>query len=114
MLDFPIYFSYTKSYVVRSFLRYIPNRSGRYKINNKVERSSRRKNTVSRKFINNVRKFREQFLMSKAELAREAGLSVLTVDRVERGRMCRMATKRKIIKALGFAISDKNRVFGKS
>jgi len=52
--------------------------------------------------------------MSKAELAREAGLSVLTVDRVERGRMCRMATKRKIIKALGFAISDKNRVFGKS
>ncbi len=50
--------------------------------------------------------------MSKTELAKAAGLSVLTVDRVERGEECRMATKRKIIKALGFNLGDKNRVFG--
>ncbi len=61
---------------------------------------------------NNVRKLREQLLMSKAELAKAAGLSVLTVDRVEQGKACRMATKRKIIKALGLNLSDKERVFG--
>jgi len=62
--------------------------------------------------MNNVRKLREQLLMSKAELAKAAGLSVLTVDRVESGRTCRMATKRKIIKALGFGLGDKEKVFG--
>ncbi len=60
---------------------------------------------------NNVKKLREQLLMSKAELAKAAGLSVLTVDRVERGKTCRMATKRKIIKALGLNLVDKDRVF---
>nr|HQH80900.1 XRE family transcriptional regulator [bacterium] len=49
--------------------------------------------------------------MSKAELARKAGLSALTIDRVERGMPCRMDTKRKIILALGMKLSDKNRVF---
>jgi len=60
---------------------------------------------------NNVMKFREELLMSKAELARKAGLSALTIDRVERGMPCRMDTKRKIILALGMKLSDKNRVF---
>ena len=60
----------------------------------------------------NVRRFREQLLMSKAELAKAAGLSVLTVDRVESGRICRMATKRKIIKALGLTLAEKDKVFG--
>ncbi|HLG18311.1 MAG TPA: helix-turn-helix transcriptional regulator [Bdellovibrionota bacterium] len=60
---------------------------------------------------NNVRKFREQLLMSKAELAKAAGLSVLTVDRVEGGKLCRMATKRKIIKALGLTLAEKDKVF---
>ena len=35
---------------------------------------------------NNVRKFRMERMMSKAELARRAGLSTLTVDRVEKGK----------------------------
>ena len=61
---------------------------------------------------NNVRKLREQLLMSKAELAKAAGLSVLTIDRVEGGLDCRMSTKRKIIRALGLSLGDKNRVFG--
>ncbi|MBW2701026.1 MAG: XRE family transcriptional regulator [Deltaproteobacteria bacterium] len=50
--------------------------------------------------------------MSKAELARKASLSALTIDRVESGHKCRMDTKRKIILALGLKISDKDQVFG--
>jgi len=60
---------------------------------------------------NNVQKIREQQLMSKAELARKAGLSALTIDRVEGGMSCRMDTKRKIILALGFKLSEKEKVF---
>jgi DNA-binding XRE family transcriptional regulator len=60
---------------------------------------------------NNVRKIRESLLMSKAELARKAGLSALTIDRVESGYNCRMDTKRKIILALGLRLSDKDKVF---
>ncbi len=62
---------------------------------------------------NNVRKIREGLLMSKAELARRAGLSVLTIDRVEKGMVCRMDTKRKIILSLGLQLSDKDKVFRK-
>jgi DNA-binding XRE family transcriptional regulator len=51
-------------------------------------------------------------MMSKAELARKAGLSTLTIDRVEAGRRCRLDTKRKILLALGLKVSDKDRVFG--
>jgi len=51
-------------------------------------------------------------MMSKAELARKAGLSTLTIDRVEAGRPCRLDTKRKILLALGFKVTDKDRVFG--
>ena len=49
--------------------------------------------------------------MSKAELARKAGISPLTIDRVERGAPCRMATMRKIILALNLDIADRERVF---
>lgn len=59
----------------------------------------------------NVKHFREELLMSKAELARKAGLSALTIDRVENGMPCRMDTMRKIILALGLKLSDKERVF---
>jgi DNA-binding XRE family transcriptional regulator len=61
---------------------------------------------------NNVQSFRESLMMSKAELARKAGLSTLTIDRVEAGRPCRLDTKRKILLALGLRISDKDRLFG--
>jgi DNA-binding XRE family transcriptional regulator len=49
--------------------------------------------------------------MSKAELARNAGVSPLTIDRIEKGKGCRMETKRKIILALGLKLADKSRVF---
>ena len=62
--------------------------------------------------INQVQRFREAQMMSKAELARKAGLSTLTIDRLEAGRPCRLDTKRKVLLALGLRISDKDRVFG--
>lgn len=60
---------------------------------------------------NNVRRFREELLMSKAELARKAGLSALTIDRVEKGMQCRMDTMRKILLALGLKLTDRDKVF---
>jgi DNA-binding XRE family transcriptional regulator len=61
---------------------------------------------------NNVQVLREERLLSKAELARRAGVSALTIDRVERGEECRLDTKRKIILALGLRVPDKDQVFG--
>jgi len=60
---------------------------------------------------NTVKRIREGLLMSKAELARKAGVSPLTIDRVERGKDCRMETKRKIILTLGYRLSDKKKIF---
>lgn len=60
---------------------------------------------------NNVRQCREELLISKAELARKAGLSALTIDRVEKGMQCRMDTMRKILLALGLKLTDKEKVF---
>jgi DNA-binding XRE family transcriptional regulator len=61
---------------------------------------------------NGVREARIERMMSKAELARRAGLSVLTIDRVEKGLESRMDTKRKILEALGLSLNDRVRVFG--
>lgn len=63
------------------------------------------------KRANRVQRLREERLLSKAELARRSGLSVLTIDRVERGSPCRLDTKRKIILALGLKVSEKDQVF---
>jgi DNA-binding XRE family transcriptional regulator len=60
---------------------------------------------------NNVKRLREAKMLSKTELARLAGISPLTLDRIEKGKSCRMATKRKILVALGLKITQKNRVF---
>ncbi|NQU15875.1 MAG: helix-turn-helix domain-containing protein [Desulfobacteraceae bacterium] len=60
---------------------------------------------------NDLRKTREALLMSKAELARKAGVSPLTIDRVEKGMDCRVETKRKVLLALGFDLSEKHKVF---
>ena len=60
---------------------------------------------------NKVKFIRESKLMSKSELARKSGVSALTIDRVERGEICRMETMRKIILALGYSLEEKNKVF---
>jgi DNA-binding XRE family transcriptional regulator len=61
---------------------------------------------------NSLKKIPESLLMSKAELAREANVSPITITRIEQGMPCRMETKRKILLALGFKLSDKNKIFG--
>ena len=61
---------------------------------------------------NRLRETRIEKMMSKAELARRANLSVLTIDRVEKGLGCRMDTKRKILEALGLSLADRVRVSG--
>jgi DNA-binding XRE family transcriptional regulator len=66
------------------------------------------------KVKNAVRKLRTERMMSKAELARRAGLSTLTIDRVERGMKARMDTKRKILEALGLKPTDRMMVLGDS
>ena len=70
------------------------------------------KDGTGKKKSNRVRKTRIEQMMSKAELARRANLSVLTIDRVEKGFGCRMDTKRKILEALGLSLADRVRVFG--
>ncbi len=61
---------------------------------------------------NKLQVIRESLMMTKAELARKAGISTLTIDRVEAGRPCRLDTKRKILQALRLRIDDHDRVFG--
>lgn len=60
---------------------------------------------------NNLRKIREARLISKMELARLAGVSAATIERIEQGENCRMETKRKIILALGYTLAEKQQVF---
>lgn len=61
--------------------------------------------------VNNVRTIRESKMMSKAELARKANVTVQTIDRIERGNDCRLDTKRKIILALGYKLGDRSKIF---
>ena len=59
---------------------------------------------------NSVRQIREAKMMSKAELARKADVTVQTIDRIEKGNECRLDTKRKIILALGYKLADRTRI----
>jgi DNA-binding XRE family transcriptional regulator len=60
---------------------------------------------------NRVRAIREGRLMTREELADRAGVSPRTVWSVEAGYPCRLVTKRKIIRALGVAKREHERVF---
>ena len=61
---------------------------------------------------NSLKKIRESLLMSKAELSRKANVSPVTIARIEKGYPCRMETKRKLLLALGFKLSEKSKIFG--
>jgi DNA-binding XRE family transcriptional regulator len=61
---------------------------------------------------NSLKIIRESLMMSRTELARKAKISPFTITRIENGMPCRMETKRKIVLALGYKISEKNKVFG--
>ena len=60
---------------------------------------------------NQLYEIRESMLLSKSELARKANVSPITIARIEDGKPCRMETQRKILRALGFKLSDKDKVF---
>ena len=60
---------------------------------------------------NRVRKIRKKLMLSKAELARKAEVTVQTLDRIENGNECRLKTKRKIILALGYQLAEASRIF---
>jgi DNA-binding XRE family transcriptional regulator len=51
-------------------------------------------------------------MYSRSELARKAGVSPMTIERLEKGEDCRLDTKRKILLALGLSIEDKDKIFG--
>jgi DNA-binding XRE family transcriptional regulator len=60
---------------------------------------------------NRVREFRENKLMTQAQLARKARVALRTIHSVEKGMNCRMDTKRKILLALGLRFEDKDMIF---
>ena len=60
---------------------------------------------------NSLKEVRENLMISKAELSRNANISPLTITRIERGKSCRIETKRKIVLALGLKLSDSKEVF---
>ena len=51
---------------------------------------------------NPLKLVRERLLISRSELARKASLSVMTLQRIEKGKPCRLDTKRRLVNALGF------------
>jgi len=60
---------------------------------------------------NRLKEYREKNLISKSELARKAGITLVTLDRIEKGYPCRMATKRKILEALGVTVDENEKIF---
>jgi DNA-binding XRE family transcriptional regulator len=67
--------------------------------------------SIHTKKTNCVQQSREAKMMSKAELARAAGVTVQTIDRIEKGCHCRLDTQRKILLALEYKLSDRLKVF---
>ncbi len=63
---------------------------------------------------NSLKTYREQVLISKAELARKAGISEETISRIEKGKSCRLETKRKIIQALALELSEAGKILGEN
>jgi len=61
--------------------------------------------------MNPLRRYREEILMGKSELTRKAGLSLLTIDRIEKGKGCHLETKRKILMALDLDLSKQHKIF---
>ena len=79
---------------------------GKFYVKDKNERRGRNPQTN-----NAVKIIREKLLMSKAELFKKAGVTNVTINRIEKGMNCRMETRRKIILSLGYKLSDKDKVF---
>jgi DNA-binding XRE family transcriptional regulator len=63
------------------------------------------------KIRNHLKEIREAKMLGKTELARLAGVSPLTINRIERGMRCRIKSQRQIVLALGLKLSQRRRVF---
>jgi DNA-binding XRE family transcriptional regulator len=63
---------------------------------------------------NHVKKIREAKMLGKTELAKLAGVSPLTIDRIEKGMSCRVVTQRQIMLALGLKLSQRRKVIRES
>jgi DNA-binding XRE family transcriptional regulator len=61
--------------------------------------------------LSRLAEIREQRLMSRAELARKAEISPLTILKIENGQRCRPETARKIIMGLGYNLEDNQRLY---
>jgi DNA-binding XRE family transcriptional regulator len=51
--------------------------------------------------MNRVRAARQAMRWTQNDLAEKAGVSARTIHAIEKGRPCRQATKRKILRSLG-------------
>jgi DNA-binding XRE family transcriptional regulator len=61
--------------------------------------------------LTRLTEIREQRLLSRAELARRAEISPLTVLKIEKGHRCRPETARKIISGLSNSAEDNTKLF---
>jgi DNA-binding XRE family transcriptional regulator len=59
---------------------------------------------------NNLKQIREAKMIGKTELAKLAGVSPLTIDRIEKGMPCRIGSQRRIVLALGLKVTQRRRV----
>jgi transcriptional regulator with XRE-family HTH domain len=59
----------------------------------------------------NLGNFREQRLISRAEMARKTGLSPLTINKLEGGRVCRPDTAKKILESLEIYLTGNSFVY---
>ena len=51
---------------------------------------------------NSLKEIRESLMIGKTEFARKSNISPFTLARIEHGKPCRMATKRKILFEISF------------
>ena len=58
-----------------------------------------------------LRDLRQDQLLTQAQLAQKAKLSLRTIYSIEKGMPCRMDTKRKLLKALGVPFERNREVF---
>jgi DNA-binding XRE family transcriptional regulator len=62
--------------------------------------------------MNRIRAARQALGWTQSQLARKARVSTRTIHAVEKGKVCRQATKRRILNALGVAWELREEYFG--
>jgi len=60
---------------------------------------------------NRLREVRCAYLITQKELAARTGISLGTIQNVERGNNCRFSTRRRLIQFFGLKLRDHTRIF---